>query len=176
MPKVTIKGLDELAEKLKNIGEELSDEAMREILLTAGFEIQIAVKKSMNEPKTGIIYGVTRMVERSVFTTVKDFDGSKFRIKTGTKKVKARKKHQASAPGDAPAVDTGALVNSIKTEADGSNRVLVGTNSEYAEPLEFGTARMAARPFLRPAIENSKERIETVVIKKAKDILERLTK
>jgi len=61
-------------------------------------------------------------------------------------------KHTASAPGEAPAMDTGALANSIMTEADDEG-ALVGTNMEYAEPLEFGTARMVARPFMQPAVE-----------------------
>lgn len=60
--------------------------------------------------------------------------------------------HQASAPGEAPAIDTGVLVNSIQTEIDGLTAV-VGTNQEYAPVLEFGGAKMAPRPFLASAFE-----------------------
>jgi len=71
-------------------------------------------------------------------------------------------KHIASAPGEPPAVDTGRLRASIthRVERDGKNfSGLVGTNVEYAKDLEMGTAKMAPRPFLRPTLENNKQRI-----------------
>lgn len=61
------------------------------------------------------------------------------------------KPHQASAAGEAPAVDTGALVQSLNVESAAGYRAMVYTNMEYAPMLEFGTSRMAARPFLGPA-------------------------
>lgn len=67
--------------------------------------------------------------------------------------------HQASAPSEAPAIDTGFLVNSIQTEADGLSAA-VGTNAEYALPLEFGTHRMQPRPFFGPAFEAAKPEFE----------------
>lgn len=60
--------------------------------------------------------------------------------------------HQASAPGEAPAIDTGVLAASIQTEISGTEGQ-VFTNAEYAEFLEFGTVRMAARPYMTPAAE-----------------------
>lgn len=61
--------------------------------------------------------------------------------------------HQASAPGEAPAIDTGALVNSIKVEMVAVTKAEVSASGEQAAPLEFGTAdgHIAARPFFRPA-------------------------
>lgn len=61
--------------------------------------------------------------------------------------------HRASAPGEAPASDTGTLVNNIATSYDHNN--LTGTlsvNVVYGLMLEFGTEKMEPRPFLRPAI------------------------
>lgn len=62
-------------------------------------------------------------------------------------------KHQASAPGEPPATDTGNLRSN--TNADPNIREegddLVGrvvSNAEYAQALETGTERMAARPFM----------------------------
>jgi len=62
-------------------------------------------------------------------------------------------KHQASAPGEPPAPDTGNLRSN--TNADPNIREegddLVGrvvSNAEYAQALEKGTERMAARPFM----------------------------
>lgn len=62
--------------------------------------------------------------------------------------------HQASAPGEMPAVDTGALVNSITTESDGTGAV-VYTNMEYAAKLEYGSPveHLEPRPFFGPAAE-----------------------
>lgn len=67
------------------------------------------------------------------------------------------KGHQASAPGEPPAVRTGTLRRSIQIDLSGlSNKrnpsVRVGTNLAYARYLEFGTRIMAARPFMRPSL------------------------
>ena len=61
--------------------------------------------------------------------------------------------HQASAPGEAPAVDTGLLINSIQVENVTDLTSTVGTNVEYATPLEFGSRRIAARPVWRKVLE-----------------------
>ena len=72
-----------------------------------------------------------------------------------------------SAPGEPPAVDTGRLRASIthRVEMETDEVVgYVGTNVDYAgilngelKGLEFGTERMAPRPFLVPAIERNKD-------------------
>lgn len=69
--------------------------------------------------------------------------------------------HKASAPGEPPAPDTGFLMRSIGTSVD--PETLVGTVSftaRYARALEYGTARMAARPFARPALANKIDDIQ----------------
>lgn len=67
--------------------------------------------------------------------------------------------HRASAPGEAPASDTGRLVNSIQAYASGNGEALTvagrGTVM-YAPLLEFGTSKIAPRPFMVPALEKSK--------------------
>lgn len=72
-------------------------------------------------------------------------------------------RHRASAPGETPAVDTGNLVNSIKSQlvesTDMTALANVGTGVEYAEWLEFGTSRMKPRPYMRPAIDNNENKI-----------------
>lgn len=75
--------------------------------------------------------------------------------------------HQASAPDQPPAVDTGRLRASIATFYDRARKVTyVGTPVQYAAPLEFGTARMAPRPYFRPAVAKyygNNRLMETVV-------------
>ncbi len=58
-----------------------------------------------------------------------------------------------SAPGQPPGVDTGALRASIGWERDGNERRRVHDGVEYGIDLEYGAARKAPRPFMRPAFE-----------------------
>lgn len=77
-----------------------------------------------------------------------------------------------SAPGEAPAVDTGRLRASIahRVEMESGEAVgLVGTSVEYAPWLEFGTTRMQARPFMVPAIERNREWIRNKLAAVVKD-------
>lgn len=70
------------------------------------------------------------------------------------------KPHTPSKPGQPPRVDTGRLRASITHEVhEGFLTVTarVGTNVKYAIFLEFGTSKMAARPFLRPALDAVRE-------------------
>jgi HK97 gp10 family phage protein len=76
--------------------------------------------------------------------------------------------HQASAPEESPASDTGRLVQSGRTEVrdvvdeDGSGSAVVGTviwSTAYAEHLEHGTEKMEPRPFARPALAAKKNEI-----------------
>jgi hypothetical protein len=61
--------------------------------------------------------------------------------------------HQASAPGQAPAVDFGQLINSIQVQNVTDLTSTVGTNVEYAMALEMGSRRIAPRPVWRSVIE-----------------------
>ncbi len=66
--------------------------------------------------------------------------------------------HQASAPGEPPAVDYGTLRASIAADAsrvaDGAE-VKVGSGVEWAVYTEFGTRYMAMRPWMRPVMAAS---------------------
>ncbi len=74
--------------------------------------------------------------------------------------------HQASAPGEPPATDTGVLVNSIAGDIETSERqngfvrAYIRASAAYAGFPELGTRRMAARPFLVPAIERNRAAIQ----------------
>lgn len=72
--------------------------------------------------------------------------------------------HQASAPGEPPASDTGRLANSITTSYDQEKLIgVVSANTEYAPYLEYGTSKMEARPFMRPALTNKAEEVATAI-------------
>ena len=64
--------------------------------------------------------------------------------------------HQASAPGQAPATDTGMLVSSIKAESK-SLTGRVYSELKYSFWLEYGTLYMRPRPFLNPALMGNKQ-------------------
>ncbi len=63
-------------------------------------------------------------------------------------------------------VDTGNLRNSITYRVTG-NRCKVGTNVHYGPHQEFGTCKMKAQPYLRPALQNNEDKLR----KLAKDIV-----
>lgn len=67
--------------------------------------------------------------------------------------------HVPSAPGDAPNNDSGVLANNIEAVQVEPLKVVVSSNAPYAAALEFGTSRMAARPFMLPALAKNRDRI-----------------
>lgn len=72
--------------------------------------------------------------------------------------------HQASAPGESPASDTGRLAQSVTTTYDIPNITgYINVSTEYAAALEFGTPRVAPRPYARASLaEKSKEISEDI--------------
>lgn len=118
----------------KNIRAENASVRARAVvaLNAAGLIVQNAARRAvLDGPKTGAIYNPRGKVV-----------------------------HQASAPGEAPASDTGRLVNSIVMRVDEGDLIaLITAGTEYAPYLEFGTRKMAARPFLNPALTNNRPRI-----------------
>ena len=86
-------------------------------------------------------------------------------VKTGQtyKKYNPKREHTASAPGQPPATDTGFLVQNITTEVRSQGKKVIGeiiASTPYAKALEFGTRKMAARPFLNPALRKNKKKIQ----------------
>lgn len=75
---------------------------------------------------------------------------------------------RASAPGQYPMSDTGRLANSVEAKLPTASNMtaMVGTNVIYGRYLEFGTSRMAARPWLLPSFNKAKDGVE-IKLKKA---------
>lgn len=76
--------------------------------------------------------------------------------------------HHPSLPGNAPAPDTGNLRASIHYTIEGEGKQTigrVGTDVEYGKHLEFGTSKMAPRPWLKPALDKNKHFIQNTIKK-----------
>lgn len=92
-------------------------------------------------------------------------DSAKSRVLSGAKSGRIYRRrnptrnHQASAPGQSPASDTGKLVKSIKAAVDPVQFTLTLGAGEHARELEYGTYKMAPRPFLRRTLREFRKRI-----------------
>lgn len=98
-----------------------------QVVRKTALDVEAEVKNEMRAPKSGRLYR------------------------------RGSRTHQASAPGQAPAVDLGQLINSVQVENVSELTSKVGTNTEYAYGLEFGSRRVAARPVWRPVIEKLRQ-------------------
>lgn len=102
---------------------------------------------------TGLVRGTESVREEAVSL-----------INTGAKTGRIYRRngisHQASAPGQSPAADTGDLASKIGTSVDAS--ALTGTiefYSAHAKHLEYGTSRMSPRPYARVAVAHKSDEI-----------------
>lgn len=71
------------------------------------------------------------------------------------------KGHVVSAPGQPPNADTRDLDSKIDTVLVSQNppTVRISAYSGHAVPLEYGTSKMAARPFMRPAVARNRDEV-----------------
>jgi HK97 gp10 family phage protein len=97
--------------------------------------------------------------DRGVFKAAHIWRNEYIRLILGTPKTgHIYGDHQASAPGEPPASDTGRLIRSVDVRhKPGTATAIVGVGAEHAKYLEFGTAQMAARPAFRPAYANKRK-------------------
>lgn len=68
------------------------------------------------------------------------------------------KKHVPSRPGQPPKRDTAQLDSSIVTRKTGPLSAESRSEAPYSAHLEKGTSRMAARPFMKPAAQASRQK------------------
>ena len=109
--------------RLRGMDDRMRRQASR-VVKSYALQGEAMVKVSMGEPKHGRIY------ERP-----------------------GGKSHQASAPGESPAIDIGNLVGSVQAEGESDATWVINAGAEYAIYLEYGTTHMAPRPFMEPMAE-----------------------
>lgn len=150
---LTTNNFASLARLLPQTVGDISEETAR--------EIEADAKAAMGEPKHGRTYGrgTVRRYFKPGSRTAEAYAAAGLR---GGFTARGRRYfivgyhiHRASAPGEAPAIDTSNLVNSIQVERV-NTQSNVYTNEEYAEYLEYGTRKMDPRPFLTPAADRAR--------------------
>ena len=89
--------------------------------------------------------------------------------------------HTASAPGEPPAVNTGLLRNSVatapvveKTSRDEIEMRLTDF-APYGATLERGTSKMAARPWVKPVLNDRKPELKSFLEKSISNAMKRAT-
>jgi hypothetical protein len=118
----------------------VAEAALAKVVAKTAFDYERQVKEEMRAPKSGRTY------RRSAITRGAKDTGARAR------QIVGYRLHRASAPGEAPAVDRGLLINSIQTQVDGLRARTIATAPEAAL-MEFGTSRVAARPVFGPTLE-----------------------
>lgn len=132
---IEVDGLQAVNEALRKYGKEAEAGLSKAVTATA-LEINTDVKKRIQRgPKTGRVY------------------------------TRGEIEHQASAPGEAPATDTGTLASSVYFERETKLSATIGSRLAYAYYLEFGTARIAMRPSWVPATEAAKPKLRARIEK-----------
>ena len=145
---IKITNLEQTLKQLENL-ESAMEKPLEEVLFGGGQLIRSeAVKSIQTGAKSGIMY----------------------------QKYNPRRQHRASAPGQAPASDTGNLVSKIRVKQKNPNTTQVESGADYSAFLEYGTSKMQPRPFLFPAFEKSRAKITQAVFNRVVTAIERLVK
>lgn len=143
--------LDELSDFLKERAAGLNE------------NIELAIKQCGEKIRSDIQYNMAhtpRNMERTYYTNNKT------------------KGHHPSLPDNPPAPDTGNLRESIRYEVHNEGNEVYGIvgstqkDPNYAVYTEYGTTRMAPRPWLRPAMRANNDFIRSTVSRAVKNTLE----
>lgn len=133
--RIEIEGLDALRKEFTNLDRQF-DIAVQDAIEDTALEIRNKIVTAIQRgPKSGRVY----------------------------EKYKPRRTHQASAPGQPPATDTGRLVGSIYMDIDPMTAT-VGSRLVYAQYLEYGTRKMAPRPIWVPTANTEGDRLRERIV------------
>ena len=121
------------------------------------FEVKIALQDNRLKKLTGEMHAkAMRICEKYAKSIKGQAQAFMDEPKHGKMYKRGSKVHIASAPGEAPARDTDALTESLRTAPYGADAWAVTVHADYGAVLEFGTIksdRIKPRPFLKPAVE-----------------------
>ena len=138
------------------------------ITIDSGSRTAIAKIKDLNKlTKSGVEYGAYTSDKGLQDATSKEIlrkpKGGKVYIRRD--KIGRKRKHRASAPGETHANMTGTLRRSLGFKVSSKDiefgyGVVKNDAPEYAEWVEFGTKRMAARPSLQNGIKSQRRNFQ----------------
>ena len=100
--------------------------------------------------RAAVVPAVSEALARGAYAIERRTKENMARPKSGRQYRRGSVVHVASAPGEPPAIDTGALANSLRTAQLAPLRYAVQASTAHARYLYEGTSRMAPRPFLEP--------------------------
>jgi len=138
----------------------LNDTKLREALQR---HIAVAVEKAA--------LGLVGHIRTKIGVSARTETPSSRRARINSRKragLKARSHiYEPSKPGEPPRKRTGTLQKSIAHEVkrEGDQVIArIGSKVPYAPHLEFGTRKMAARPYLRPSLSEYSRTFHNVVV------------
>lgn len=131
---IEVSNIDKVARQMGAKEDEVLKNVKRALLSSGNLIKKIITDSMQKEPKGGKIY------------------------------TRGSVSHQASAPRQAPAVDTGRLVSSINVDFRPDRYYVdagvLPVEVEYARYLEYGTRKMQPRPFIAPARVKARRPVE----------------
>ena len=114
-------------------------EEVQRALAMYGARARAEIGKAVQAHSVNVRTGIQRRIQRGP--------------KSGVTYLRGSVAHVASAPGEAPATDTGTLASSIAYRRVADLTAEIESRLDYATYLEFGTRSIAPRPSWVPTIE-----------------------
>ena len=110
--------------------------------------------------------GMVREIGKAIKAAADELEGeAEHSITAGAASGQKGGKHQhiPSLPGQPPNEEFGTLRANIETKMTRQLTAEVSSNAPYGAALEFGTSKMAERPFMRPAAEKTRPKAQKLV-------------
>ena len=122
-------------------------------------DVKIKGRRKIKKQFSNIGAIIVKDTNREMLKIITEMDADvKKTISTGGRsgKVYGKRRHQASAPGEAPKTDKGGLVAGFLFDVRGTKKNIIGrirNISQYAAAVEFKPKSKGGRPFMRPLYE-----------------------
>lgn len=138
--------------------------SLRQVVTRAALGVEAEAKRSIQQgPKTGRLYRRRAITNIVGVRKAKEFSALGLRQVSAKKFVVGFMFHRASAPGQAPATDTGNLVNTILAKPAVADvrgiHAEVTVNADYGRVLE----EKMNRPYLAPALKKETLKFQNAV-------------
>lgn len=161
------------------------------------FEIKLSRPSDNRDFFKGVLGNYNKSFERGIkqglhqvgFNLVKTFrDGVQRQPKTGKiyitggkgsrkgRRGRNKNRHQASAPGEYPAILSGDYLNAIDFDVRGSKELEFGNSDEKATILELGSKNMAPRAALTQSVDARSKDMDVILSDQVKKQIKKLNR